>query len=185
MTSGQGEKVYFLCDNHKLCVDQPRLYWKSCIKAYVTVSCYITRRASRLFVGHHLPYVLDYLSLRHITMHMTKSPTPPPPFCILQVIKNWRWEQPENKAMLAAVDLVSYPGPTLSGGVWERDYKSGVHMPLDNSEITSFSRYPPFCWASQTLNPKWNSSSLLWVKHFAHSSNNEFCTWIFVFLASE
>ena len=96
-----------------------------------------------------------------------------------------RWELPENKAILAAVDLVSYPGPTLSGGVWEWDYKSGVHMPLDNSEITSFSRYPPFCWASQTLNPKWNSSSLLWVKHFAHSSNNEFCTWIFVFLASK
>jgi len=56
----------------------------------------ITRRTSRFFVGNHPPHVYPHVYLTSCTSLFLLGLSPP--FCMLQVIKNWRRERPGNEA---------------------------------------------------------------------------------------
>ena len=102
---------------HKLCVDQPLVYWTTnCIDAVFrmlqsqVIGQDITRKTSRFFVGHHPPHVYSCLpDIKHVTpgikhmipdiTHVTLSPTPSPSAFAYCKWSKWRWERPGNEAI--------------------------------------------------------------------------------------
>ena len=125
MTSSQGEKVLFSCCNSQTLrwsastLPNNKLY--CCFLSNVTVLIMLLDKILREGPRDYSSGTTLCVSTYHVTLPCTWQNLPGFSlcFCILQAIKNWRQEQPENKA---AIDLVLYPGSTLSGGVWEWDY---------------------------------------------------------------